>query len=183
MKKIKINLSSQDINNLINKLQNFQKEIGEADTKIVKELSEYGLKEIQQNYANTPYTDGNDDVSFFVTGTNKKKKIGATGSQVLYDEFGTGTEGENAPHPKKGEFGLNPYNSGKTIRQNNNSNGEATSKGIPVGGLYWTYMLNGEKIYTQGIPAGKQVYNAKKAIENEKKNIIKKVVGDALSKL
>lgn len=183
MKTVKINLSSQDINNLISKLQNFQKDIKQADEEIVKQLSDLGLEQIQENYAATPYKDGNEDVSFYSTGSGSKKKIGVTGSQVLYNEFGTGTEGEQNSHPDKGEFGLNPYNSGRTIRQNNIENSSATKNGIPVGGLYWTYTNNGVKKYTQGIPAGKQVYLAAKTIEKDKEKIIKKVVGDALSKL
>ena len=51
------------------------------------------------------------------------------------------------------------------------------------GGLYWTYNKDGIKVYTQGIPAGKQVYNAAKRLQKEKEKISKKVVGDALSKL
>lgn len=183
MKKIKINLSSQDIDGLINRLKVFQKEINETDEKIVEELSDFGLKEIEQNYANTTYKDGNEDINFFVIGTKQNKKIGVSGTQVLYNEFGTGTEGENSPHPQKGEFGLNPYNSGKTIRRNNKDTSNATQLGIPVGELYWTYMDGNIKKYTQGIPAGKQVYMAAKAIEKQKNEIVKKVVGDALSKL
>lgn len=183
MKTVKINLSSQDINNLISKLQNFQKDMKQADEEIVKQLSDLGLEQIQENYAATPYKDGNDDVSFYSTGSSSNKKIGVTGSQVLYNEFGTGTEGEQNPHPEKGEFGLNAYNSGRTIRQNNNENSTASKLGIPKGGMYWTYMDGNVKKYTQGIPAGKQVYLAAKAIEKKKIELIKKVVGDALSKL
>lgn len=182
-KTISINLSSQEIKKLINRLEGFKKRLDEADAKIVDELSNLGLQEIEQNYASTPYKDGNDDVNFFITGTEKKKKVGASGSQVLYNEFGTGTEGENSPHPQKGEFGLNAYNSGRTIRQNNNANSSASRLGIPTGGLYWTYMDGNVKKYTQGIPAGKQVYMASNVIKREKNRIIKKVVGDALSKL
>ena len=176
-------LSSQSINSLIKNLENFKKDIKQADKKIVDELCKIGLQEIQQNYASTPYKDGNDDVGFFITGSNAHKKVGASGTQVLYNEFGTGTEGANIPHPKKGEFGLRGYNTGTTIRQNNRENSNATNNGIPVGGLYWTYMDGSIKKYTQGIPAGKQVYLAAKTIEKQKKKIIKKVVGDALSKL
>lgn len=31
-------------------------------------------------------------------------RVGATGNQIIYDEFGTGTEGENNPHPEKGRY-------------------------------------------------------------------------------
>lgn len=176
-------LSSSSIKDTIAKLNNLQKDLDGASEQIVEELANLGLSEIQKNYSNTPFKDGNDDVNFFQTGTNKKKKIGVTGSQVLYNEFGTGTEGEQSPHPEKGEYGLNAYNSGKTIRENNKEDSIATMQGIPKNGLYWTYYVGNEKIYTQGIPAGKQVYNAKNEIQKSKNKIIEKVVGDALSKL
>lgn len=185
MKTIKMQLSSQSINSLIKKLENFQKDMKKADTQIVKELSDIGLKEIQANYAATPYKDGNEDVGFFTSGNDKRRTIGVVGTQVLYNEFGTGTAGEQNPHEDKGRFGLNPYNNrnGTTIRENKIQDSEASKHGVPVGGLYWTYISNGEKQYTQGIPAGKQVYLAAKTLEKEKTKIIKKVVGDALSKL
>ena len=183
MKTIKMELSSQSINSLIKRLENFQKDIKQVDKKVVNELCNLGLQEIQQNYASTPYKDGNEDVGFFITGSDANKKVGASGTQVLYNEFGTGTEGANIPHPQKGEFGLNNYNSGRTIRTNNKEKSNATNNGIPVGGLYWTYKVNGVKKYTQGIPAGMQVYKAAKTIEKQKTKIIKKVVGDVLSKL
>lgn len=183
MKTVKVNLSNQDITHLIKRLEKLQKELEKADSQIVKELSDLGLKAIESNYSTTPYKDGNEDVSFYSTGSEKKKKIGVTGSQVLYNEFGTGTEGQNSPHPKKGEFGLNGYNTGETIRQNNSENSSASRLGIPVGELYWTYREGNVKKYTQGIPAGKQVYLAAKMLKREKDKIVKKVVGDALSKL
>ena len=185
MKIVKMDLSSQSIKDLVKKLEDFKKDIKQADKKIVKELSDLGLKEIQANYATTPYKDGNEDVGFFTAGNDDKRTIGVVGTQVLYNEFGTGTAGEMNPHEDKGKFSLNPYNNrvGTTIRENKIQDSEASKHGIPVGGLYWTYMNNGEKQYTQGIPAGKQVYLAAKTIEKEKTRIIKKVVGDALSKL
>lgn len=184
MKTVKVDLSTQSINSLIQKLENFKKQMKEADTKIVKELSDLGLNEIQKNYSETIYKDGNDDIGFFTSGNGKNRvTIGVVGSQVLYNEFGTGTEGENNSHPKKGEYGLNAYNSGGTIRKNNNAESSATRLGIPVGELYWTYKEGNVKKYTQGIPAGKQVYLAAKKMQKEKNKIVKKVVGDALSKL
>ena len=84
----------------------------------------------------------------------------------------------------KGDFPLKPYNSGKTIRTNKSDESTATTKGIPVGELYWTYKdKNGEKKYTQGIPSGKQVLNAAISLDKQKKQIIKQEVSDVLSKL
>ena len=80
-------------------------------------MASLGQNEIEKNRASTIYTDGNDDYKVFKEKTNDGYKVGARGSQVLYDEFGTGTEGLNAPHELKNNFNLDEYNSGKTIRK------------------------------------------------------------------
>ena len=182
-KKIKIKLSSDDIKENIKKLQEFQKSLTNAGEEIVDKLCELGIEEIQTNYSQTPFKDGNEDVGFFIVGSSSKKKVGVSGSQVLYNEFGTGTAGERNPHPQKNDYSLNAYNSGKTIRRNQKENSNATQNGIPEGELYWTYIKDGQKYYTQGIPAGQQVYKTAKVLQKKKIEISKKVVGDALSKL
>lgn len=184
MKKIiKVKLSLNDLKDLKNRIINFKDNLNQLDSNIVNKLADFSLNEIQNNFSATDYKDGNDDVDFFQRGTEKAKTVGMSGTQVLYDEFGTGEEGAKNGHEMKGDFPLNPYNSGKTRRRNKKSDSNATANGIPVGGLYWTYKKNGEKRYTQGIPAGKQVLNAAIALRKQKNKIIKKEVSDALSKL
>lgn len=184
MRTIKVELSEQGLSELLKKINRLNDELQKANTKIVEELADYTLNEIQNNFSATDYQDGNEDVSFFKRGSDNKVSVGTMGSQVLYDEFGTGTAGANNGHEMKGDFPLKPYNSGKTIRTNNSDESSATANGIPVGGLYWTYKdKNGQKRYTQGIPAGKQVFNASVALEKEKRRIIKQEVSEVLSKL
>ena len=182
-KKIKTDLSKTGINKLIGKLEKLKKDLSKADEEIVKQLSGICLSEIQKNYASTGFKDGNDDVYFFEKGTSKRKIVGVAGTQVLYNEFGTGTEGEKKPHPEKKIYGLNPYNSGPTRKVNKSDTSTASQFGIGKGELYWIYDKYGIAVYTQGIPAGKQVYNARKTLQKKKKEITKKVVGDVLSKL
>lgn len=178
-----MSLSTTSIKETIEKLKKLEQNLDKANEEIVDQLSDLGLNEIQNNYGNTLYRDGNNDVAYFQKGSRNKKVIGVTGSQVLYNEFGTGTEGSNNSHPEKGKYGLNAYNSGSKIRENKSDESTASQKGIAKGGLYWIYNNDGELVYTQGIPAGKQVYEAKKTLEKQKKEISKKVVGDAISKL
>ena len=175
-KKIKCQLSEQGINNLINKLKELNKNVVVVKDKVIKDLIEVGEKEISNNISSSEYTNSEPSEVF-----STKDKVGMKGRQAIYDEFGTGTIGANNPHPKKDEakgVSLNPYNSGKRIRTNTGS-----AKGIPVGELYWTYKYNGQIIYTQGRPAGQQVYKASKTIRNNIKEICKKRVGEAISKL
>ena len=172
MKTIKMKLSQNGIEDTINKLLKLKDNLEKASEEIVKDMADLAEKQIKNNYASSPYTDGNDDVSFMKNKKDNKTIVGATGSQVLYREFGTGTEGLNAPHPIKNEFGLRGYNTGPKIRVNS-KNGE----------FYWIYKdKNGNPVYTQGIPAGKEVYNAAIILKGKKISIIKKRVGDALSK-
>lgn len=184
MKTIKVELSEQGLKELLKKIDLLQQELEKANSKIVEKMADYTLQEIQNNFSATDYQDGNEDVSFFKRGSDNKVSVGTTGSQVLYDEFGTGTAGANNGHEMKGDFPLKPYNSGRTIRANKSDESSATANGIPVGGLYWTYKdKNGQKRYTQGIPAGKQVFNASISLEKEKNRIIKQEVSEVLSKL
>lgn len=184
MKTIKVDLSEQGLRELLKKINKLNTELQKANTKIVDKLADYTLSEIQNNFSATDYQDGNEDVSFFKRGSENKVSVGTMGSQVLYDEFGTGTAGANDGHEMKGDFPLKPYNSGRTIRTNKSDESSATANGIPIGGLYWTYKdKNGQKRYTQGIPAGKQVFNASISLENEKTKIIKQEVSEVLSKL
>ena len=69
------------------------------------------------------------------------------GEQLLYDEFGTGDEGEKHPHPQKNKYGLNPYNSGEHIVHSNNGN-------------YWHY----HNTKTKGMKAGRFVYDASREV-------------------
>lgn len=187
MKKvIKTELSLKSIQELLQKTQKIKSNLEKASNNIVEKLSDYTYQEIQKNISSTPYKDASDDVGAFNVGSKKKRIVGMMGKQAIYDEFGTGTIGENSPHEnrKKIKGGkLNWYNTGVTIRENSNPDSKASEAGIPTNGLYWTYNHGGKKIYTQGIPAGKQVFNASISMNKKKKEIIKQEVSDALSKL
>lgn len=173
MKIIKLELSQNSIQKAIKKLSDLQNDLQKSSKLIAKDLSDIAFDQVNKNYASSPYTDGNNDVSIISRGTENHKKVGAEGSQVLYREFGTGTEGLNAPHPIKSNFKLKGYNSGSKIRVNSKT-----------GELFWIYKdSSGNKVYTQGIPAGKEVYNAALILKGKKISIIKKRVGEALSKL
>lgn len=180
---ININLSKNELKGFIKNLKKFKSSIKQIDKNAIEDLKEVGLTEIQSSISNSNYEDSEP-----INTLRRKDAIGIQGAQALYDEYGTGTVGENNPHPNK-DSSLNPYNSGKTIRPNPGipSSGvgitEASKQGIPLNGLYWTYKHNGKKIYTQGRPAGKHVYKASSKIKKEAKKIIKKRVGEILSKL
>lgn len=177
------------INSTINKLIKFKSKYNKLADEIGKELADYAKEQIEEDYQSSPFQEENGDRKTEVNKEDKTYIVKTSGSQVLYTEFGTGTVGENNPHPEKSKYNLNPYNyatieHGGTIRVNSNKDTNASKEGIPVGGLYWTYKdKEGNKVYTQGIPAGKQVYNAKIKTEKKAKEIAKRKVADLLSKL
>ena len=179
-RKITIGLNKQELSNLINELDSIANKLENMGEKIIDELAEVGLEEMQKNYANSPYQ-AEDGMGFVKVGSKNEKKISMIGSQAIYTEFGTGTEGSLNPHPQKNDFGLNPYNSGRTIRRNNSAGSNASMSGIPAGGLYWTYRdESGIKHYTQGIPAQKIVFDADKTMKEKLPSICKKAVEEVL---
>lgn len=182
MKTIKVPLSVNGLNELKNKINQLQINLEEAKSQSVEDMANTCEKEIATNYASSPYNDGNEDSIPIKEKTENGYKVGMKGSQVLYREFGTGTQGLNNPHPMKNEFNLKGYNTGRTIRKATTS--VSNKSGIQIGQLYWTYKdKSGQLVYTQGIPSGKEVFNASRTLRNKKDSIIKKRVSEALSKL
>lgn len=178
--KISLSFSKTSIKNIIKKYKSIAENIDELEDSIIGDLKEVGLKEINNSIGNSQYVPSEP-----VTIIDEKAAIGIKGTQAIYDEYGTGTVGMNNPHPEKPNS-LNPYNSGKTIRENKKKASIKTNDGtngiVPIGGLYWTFNFKGEKIYTQGRPAGMHVYKAKNKIKDDLKNIVKRRVGEYLSK-
>lgn len=161
MKKIKTTLSSRSISETIRQLETIKKNLKDCEEEITKELVDSTVGWINENYANT--TDRPFDENYTVISDvkgNKGKAI-AQGSSVIYMEFGTGDMGLNGQeHPKRNDFALKDFNSGKTIK--------TVSNGLH----YWKY----DGVYTRGISAGLQVYRAAEKLNKEKLTLAKKVV-------
>ena len=157
-------------------LGGYKDELEDTSMWIINDLADYALEEMRKNYTQAEYQAG-ETMDFLKVGDLNEKTVSMIGPQAWYSEFGTGTRGEMQPHPLKGSFALNPYNSGPTIRP---ASEKVTMKtGIPVGTLYWTYKANdGEIYYTQGIPAQKEVYNAGLAVQKKMPEIIKQKIGE-----
>ena len=181
MKILKVPLSVKNIKELKKKLTSFTKDIKKVKTEIVDELADIAEKEVRTNYSISPYKDVEGETTIKKTKITGGKKVYARGREVIYREFGTGTEGSLSPHPTKERYGLKPYNSGKTIRIAGNDIPVET--GIQPGDLYWTYQKDGKWHYTKGVPSGKEVYHASKKTRNSIKEISRKRVGEKISKL
>lgn len=163
MKTIKTNLSSQSINETIRQLQALKDNIKDTANDVVEELVLSTESWINENYSATTERPFNEDYEVVHELDGNEGKVIARGGSVIYMEFGTGEMGKKGQeHPLRSEFPLNDFNSGPIVSTHINKRGEH----------YWFYA--GE--YTQGIPAGLQVYNALEKLKKEKLTIARKVV-------
>ena len=175
-------VDTKDIDDIINRLNNLSSNINKLKTDLPRAIGEEGLSYLNSLYASKPKENDTDDITTSIKDYDNGCYIIAKGKDVLYEEFGTGDEGEKNPHPERLD-GLKGYNTGPTIRNVNPDNPALKSRGI-TSGKYWTYEKNGEIVYTQGIPSGKQMYNTSRYL---KKGVIKKIMkekaSDVLSKV
>lgn len=179
-KTVSINLSTSSINSLINKLEKLKDDINKVGNDIAEELVERGREYLKAEYSQGFDENIQDIGNVSITKTTKGYNLVSQGKDLIYEEFGTGDEGYNSPHPEKVAFNLNDYNSGSTIRSADNY---SALHGI-TSGKYWTYTRDGEEwIYTQGVPAGKQMYNTSNYMKDELPKIAKEKVRDVLSKV
>lgn len=167
MAKIKVGLSSSSIQEAIDKLNNLKKGISNLENEIPRELADMTAKKITQYYSQKGFS-SDDTPVIGVDKTDKGYKAYITGRSVIYDEFGTGENGKDNPHPEKDKYPLNDYNSGPVVSTHINENGRH----------YWYY-----KGYTEGNRAGLFMYNSSIWLRDNYKKIIKKKVDDMLSKL
>jgi len=173
MKNIKVSLNTKEITKLIERLNKFKENIKSDVKETISDTVDKGVQEVEYNYAETKYKDGNDDYSIKGIKENTKGQVIASGTQVFYNEYGTGTKGEISSHPFKSISGLNEYNSGKQIKLSKK-----------YGGLGWRYKnKSGEVVWTNGIPAGMQVYKASRVLKKSFSERLKKKVGDSISKV
>ena len=106
IKNIKVSLSEEGLDNLITKLNTLKEGLKEADNQIVKEMAKNVEDMVANNINQTPYKDGNDESVAYSEINENKAVAGMKGSQCVYLEFGTGTEGASAPHPEKNKHSL-----------------------------------------------------------------------------
>ena len=174
------NLSEKDLDNWIKQLKNYDKLMDQAAINIVDDLSKFGAKKMKNIHQQSSFKSST-PMQFLIEGTKYEKTISMSGPQALYEEFGTGTMGEQNPHPIKEEFDLNPYNSGKTIRKVTQKVHDKT--GLPLGALYWTYKdESGKTVYTQGIPAIKPGYDSFMATVKKAPSVVKKRTEEVFNK-
>lgn len=175
---MKITLTNEGISKAIEKINNLNEEVTDiALNRVVKQLVRIGTDIANDYTIGAPQS--NEEPSVIISGLLENGKAGyiaLRGEGAVYEEFGTGEEGANDPHPMKNNFPLNPYNSGPTIRYDEFDR------------PYWIYKpMAGQPYFdeygkTHGIPSGKMIYNASKHLRSVKDNIIKTEFENVLKK-
>lgn len=205
----KINVSLKDIGKVVTALEELQRDMKKASEDLPKLLAEEGKNYLDRQYAKSPNrNDPNINFSNIKTGIEKTEngyKLYARGRDVLYEEFGTGDEGQKHQHPVKSKYKLDNYNSGGTILNVSEIRDDAILDVLRKNGInsgeFWFYNKNktgstnrstqltleqklnrakylinhGDEVYlTQGIPAGKEVWNTRNYLKSNK--VVDKIV-------
>lgn len=178
MAKTNLYLTAYNISDMIERLGVLQDNIKTACEDITTELVETGLKLAIENDSYAPNS-GNNDYSFVSDVNRGKGYIAMVGDDSVYVEFGTGDVGADNPHPLHSKIpGINPYNSGPTIKLDD------------MGRHYWVYkpLANVGDYYfdgglTYGIPAGCQMYNTLLELQELAPNVTKKHLSQAIKRL
>lgn len=141
----------------------FADEISICDSRIGLKAAEELKADIIDNYnsfvSSLPNDPQNrDEIAVWVVQEDDGRfRVGVTGDQVIYDEFGTGTQGENNPHPEKGRYmkkwnlDFKDYNEGDS-----QGNGISYIRTDKNGVKYWMY--DGQPTY--GVPSGQFIYRS-----------------------
>lgn len=178
---MKVTLDQYSINNVIKQLDFLSDQITNANELIVLKLTEAGAKHAQSLNANAPYTgESPSPIIARATENGQKGYIALIGDNAVYDEFGTGEEGATNPHPLKDVVSptLNPYNSGPYVSTHINDAGRHYWYYPPTGksGNPW-YQSSG---YTEGVPAGKVMYNTSVYVRSLAPKVVQKELSSAI---
>ena len=176
-----IGLDIKQIGDLIKSLNALSKTLEKMPNELVNELGALGLDKLNEKYSQRKQDENITDISTSIKPSENRCDILSQGKDVIYEEFGTGDEGSKDGHPWKWQMPvkLNPYNSGKYIR---NANESSAQHGI-TDGKYWTYKKDGDIKYTQGVPSGKEMFETSNYLKETIPDVLKKKASDVLSKV
>ena len=157
MKKVyNIDLSSSGIKELQDGLKDYDKWLERKTNELCKRLAEMGAVKAEVNFASA-YYDGNEDHVITVEPCDGGYKVRATGSTVLFVEFGSGLIGYGHPEP----HGMGP--------------GTYPGKGHWDDPNGWWY-AHGQ--HSHGNPPNMPMYNTVKELEQELARVVKEVFAD-----
>lgn len=163
--KTEIDVDFSNLKDVIKGLESLRDNIDKEANKILKEIAERGEEYLSKQYEQALGKDPNiTDLNTRIDKITDGYSLVGFGKDVIYEEFGTGDEGESHPHPVKGNYNLNDYNSGSFIINVEDVHNQEfldilAQNGI-TSGNFWSYTKNGAHL-TQGVPAGQEMWNTR----------------------
>ena len=156
-----------NIKDVIKALQELLSNIDKIADETMQEIAKKGETYLDARYV-TRFKDPNiTDISTDYRKSQGGYVLEAKGRDVIYEEFGTGDEGASHPHPNKSAYALNDYNSGPQIKdvsdydENSYIYDDLRDFGI-TSGKFWIYSKDGSTLhYTQGVPAGREMWDTR----------------------
>ena len=175
-----VTINVGNIKGLIKGLKSLRNNLESESDKLLKEIVDNGKKYLDRQYASMNNDPNIEDISTKIKGSKNNYELIAYGKDVVYEEFGTGDEGESHQHPMKSKYNLNAYNSGPKIRNVSDYDSNSYIKddleriGI-TSGKFWIYSKNDTLYYTQGVPSGQEMWKTRNYLLSKKtKEIVKK---------
>lgn len=173
---IRIDVDETNVKDVIKALQDMLANVDKISDSVLKEIVSKGDAYLDAQYISRFKDPNITDISTSWRKTSDGYALEAKGKDVVYEEFGTGDLGEQNPHPVKSNYNLNDYNSGPYIRDvseyEEGSYGYEDLQAMDItSGKFWIYSKNGTLYYTQGVPAGQEMWNTR----NE---LIKSIIPD-----
>ena len=157
MKKvIEVDLSANGLKTLQRELADYQKWLERKSDELCRRLAEMGAVKASLEFSRAIYS-GKEDHEITVEPVEGGYKVRATGSTVLFVEFGTGLIGYGHPEPN----GMGP--------------GTYPGKGHWDDPNGWYY---GKHEHTYGNPPNMPMYNTVKELEQELARVVKEVFAE-----
>lgn len=185
---VNVDVDESNIKDVIKALKDMRDNIDRDIDKTMIEIIKRGHVYLNTQY-NTRVRDPNiTDINTSWDKNGNVYEIKSIGKDVIYEEFGTGDEGEHDPHPVKSNYDLNDYNSGQYIKnvsdydENSYTYDDLMEFGISSG-KFWRYNKDGILHYTQGVPSGREMWDTRNfLIDNVIPRIAKKRSEDLCDK-
>jgi hypothetical protein len=160
---IKMNLSEASIDDAIKQVRTYRNSLETQQNKLLRLLSEIGLREASVRFTSAMY-DGINDSSVNLKITKNGCVIEAKGKAVAFIEFGAGVyhnSGEPYPEPRPdGIVGIGEYGKGHGKRK------------------AWGYKdASGELVVTHGNPAAMPMWYASEEMRSKLQKIAREVFG------
>ena len=153
-------LSESSINDLVKKLEKYQKELQDSKKYILEALADYAYSRVKENIINTVGKGGYPSTDTLLNSIEKSPimndmiSVYTDLAYAKYVEFGTGIVGSNNPHPQAAEQGW--------------SYDKQTG---------WRYIgSDGNSYYTEGLEPHQFMYNAWIDLKNNYIDIARKVL-------